>query len=146
VSSFYLRKSLKAGPFRVNVSKSGIGVSTGIPGIRVGAGPRGTYVRMGGGGIYYQQTRSARSPRGTLAHRPSPAHPHYVPNSEVMLDDITGATAVELTQASASDFVAQINAAAANVSLLPLIVLLWLLVVTIRWLYGCTPGTKPVGW
>jgi DNA uptake protein ComE-like DNA-binding protein len=147
VSSFYLRKSLKAGPFRVNLSKSGIGVSTGIPGIRLGIGPRGTYVRMGGGGIYYQQTLSARSPRGQVSRRPSPAGPHYVPTNDVMLDDITGATAVELTQASASDFVAQINTAAANVSFLPLIVLLWLPVITIPlaiWLHGWDKARRMV--
>ncbi|HYZ52190.1 MAG TPA: helix-hairpin-helix domain-containing protein [Streptosporangiaceae bacterium] len=46
---------------------------------------------------------------------------------------------MELTQASASDLVTQINAAAANISLLPLIVLLWLPVITIplaMWLHA----------
>jgi hypothetical protein len=37
---FYVRKSVKAGPFRFNLSKSGIGVSAGVPGFRVGTGPR----------------------------------------------------------------------------------------------------------
>jgi hypothetical protein len=30
---FYVRKSLKAGPFRFNLSKSGVGVSAGVPGL-----------------------------------------------------------------------------------------------------------------
>jgi hypothetical protein len=47
----YLRSSLKAGPFRFNLSKSGIGVSAGVPGFRVGTGPRGNYVRIGRGGL-----------------------------------------------------------------------------------------------
>src|ERR1700678_3419505 len=53
---FYIRKSVSVGPFRFNLSKSGVGVSTGIKGFRVGAGPRGNYVQMGRGGIYFRQT------------------------------------------------------------------------------------------
>src|SRR5712692_8588823 len=53
---FYLRKSLSVGPFRFNLSKSGIGLSAGIRGFRVGTGPRGNYVQMGLGGIYFRQT------------------------------------------------------------------------------------------
>ena len=37
------------GPFRFNLSKSGLGVSAGVPGFRVGTGPRGNYVHMGRG-------------------------------------------------------------------------------------------------
>lgn len=54
--SFYLRKSVKVGPLRFNLSKSGIGVSTGLKRFRVGTGPRGNYVHMGVGGIYYRKT------------------------------------------------------------------------------------------
>jgi hypothetical protein len=53
---FYLRKSVRVGPIRFNLSKSGIGISSGIPGFRIGIGPRGTYVHMGRGGFYYRQT------------------------------------------------------------------------------------------
>ena len=38
---FYLRKGVKVGPLRFNLSKSGIGVSAGIKGLRFGSGPRG---------------------------------------------------------------------------------------------------------
>lgn len=34
IMSFYLRKTVKAGPFRVSLSRSGIGVSTGVSGLR----------------------------------------------------------------------------------------------------------------
>ena len=47
------RKSYKAGPIRINISKSGIGYSIGTKGFRIGNGPRGRYVRMGAHGIYY---------------------------------------------------------------------------------------------
>lgn len=38
---FRFRKSFGAGPARINVSKSGVGGSIGIPGIRIGRGARG---------------------------------------------------------------------------------------------------------
>ena len=51
---FYLRKSVRVGPFRFNLSGSGVGVSVGVPGFRIGSGPRGNYVQMGAHGIYYR--------------------------------------------------------------------------------------------
>ena len=58
---FYLRKSLSVGPFRFNLSRSGVGLSTGIKGFRIGTGPRGNYVHMGRGGIYFRQTLPSAS-------------------------------------------------------------------------------------
>lgn len=52
----FLRKSVIVGPFRFNFSKSGIGVSAGIKGLRVGSGPRGNYITVGKGGLYYRAT------------------------------------------------------------------------------------------
>lgn len=54
--SFYLKKSLRFGPLRFNLSKSGIGVSAGVKGFRLGTGPRGNYIHAGRGGIYYRKT------------------------------------------------------------------------------------------
>lgn len=51
---FYFRKSVSAGPFRFNFSKSGMGVSVGVRGLRVGTGPRGHYIRAGVGGFQYR--------------------------------------------------------------------------------------------
>jgi hypothetical protein len=128
--SFYLRKSVKAGPFRVNLSRSGIGVSTGIPGLRVGTGPRGTYVRMGRHGVYYQQTIS-RTGRARVSSSAPAGRPAGVPADDVVLEDVTGATTIQLAAASPSDLVRQVNEAAAHVSLWPLVVLLFLPVITI---------------
>lgn len=58
---FYLRKSISVGPFRFNLSGSGVGVSVGGPGIRVGSGPRGNYVHLGRAGVYYRHTFPADS-------------------------------------------------------------------------------------
>lgn len=57
---FYMRKSIKVGPLRYNLSKSGIGVSVGIPGFRVGSGPKENYVHMGKNGVYFRQSLSSQ--------------------------------------------------------------------------------------
>ena len=57
------RRSLRiAGPLRLNFSKSGLGLSLGVPGLHIGKGPRGSYVRAGlpGTGIYYRKSRGQR--------------------------------------------------------------------------------------
>jgi Protein of unknown function (DUF4236) len=109
---FYVRKSIKAGPFRYNLSKSGVGVSVGVPGFRVGTGPRGNYIRAGKGGVYYRATigGSRRQP----AHPPQ--RPSYVPTQEpiggsVAMEDITGVSASELVPTGADDLVSQLNEA-----------------------------------
>jgi len=57
----FIRKSKKIGPFRLNLSKSGLGVSAGITGARVSVGPSGTFVHMGRGGLYYRKKLSSKS-------------------------------------------------------------------------------------
>lgn len=101
----YVRKSVKAGPFRFNVSGSGLGVSVGVPGFRVGTGPRGNYVHLGRNGIYYRASLGESAPRA----RPAAQSP-FDPNA-VVLDDVTGATTLTLEPTSGDDVVAQLNAA-----------------------------------
>lgn len=55
----YLRKSFSAGPIRFNLSKSGLGLSGGVKGARLGVGPRGTYVHAGRHGLYYRKHLSS---------------------------------------------------------------------------------------
>jgi Protein of unknown function (DUF4236) len=141
--AFYLRKSIRVGPMRVNLSRSGIGVSAGIPGLRFGTGPRGSYVRMGQGHVTYRST--GRTP-GTISRRqhvPVPASgptPFAFQQSpgEVVLSDVTGADTIALVPAEPSELVAQLNAAvkthrlwpwALAVTLVALFVLPWLLIV-----------------
>lgn len=52
---FYIKKSFGLGPFKINVSKSGIGFSCGEKGLRVGTGPKGNYIHAGRKGIYYRK-------------------------------------------------------------------------------------------
>jgi hypothetical protein len=53
---WYLRKSFRFGPVRLNLSKSGLGYSFGIKGARIGSGPRGNYIHMGRYGLYYRES------------------------------------------------------------------------------------------
>jgi len=56
---FYFRKYFRFGPPRLNLSKSGLALSGGLKGARVGITSRGRrYVHLGRGGIYYQKTKA----------------------------------------------------------------------------------------
>ena len=55
---FYVKKSIRVGPMRFNLSKSGVGASIGIKGLRFGTGPRGNYIHIGAGGVYYRASLS----------------------------------------------------------------------------------------
>jgi S-DNA-T family DNA segregation ATPase FtsK/SpoIIIE len=70
--SFFLRKSLRFGPIRFNLSKSGIGVSAGVKGLRIGKGPRGNYVSAGRGGIYYRKTLGGKTTGQSATQRGLP--------------------------------------------------------------------------
>ena len=52
---FYIRKGFNFGPMRVNFSKSGVGLSFGVKGLRIGSGPSGNYVHAGRKGVYYKK-------------------------------------------------------------------------------------------
>lgn len=51
-------KSVRFGAVRFNFSGSGIGMSVGIPGLRIGSGPRGAYISGGVGGFRYRRSLS----------------------------------------------------------------------------------------
>ena len=72
---FYLRKSFRAGPIRFNLSKSGIGVSAGVRGARIGITSQGrSYVHAGRGGLYVREylDGGGRSHRGATGVAASP--------------------------------------------------------------------------
>lgn len=103
---FYLRKSVSVGPLRFNLSGSGIGMSVGVRGLRVGSGPRGNYVRVGRGGVYYQKT----------FHAPAAPRPH------AQLQDITTVDAAQIADSSSEQLLAELREKRAVVRLLPLAV------------------------
>ena len=68
---WYIRKSKSAGPFRINLSKSGIGASVGVKGARVSFGPSGTYFTTGSNGLYYREKIGGKKKRKTQNKRNS---------------------------------------------------------------------------
>ncbi|HEX6817254.1 MAG TPA: DUF4236 domain-containing protein [Ktedonobacterales bacterium] len=81
---WYVRKSVKMGPMRLNFSKRGIGMSVGVRGLRVGTGPRGPYVSGGRGGVYFRQSLRAERPTSAATPRRQP-NPAGVPPAYVTM-------------------------------------------------------------
>lgn len=120
--AFYLRKSVSFGPLRFNLSKSGIGVSAGIKGLRFGTGPRGNYVHMGCGGLYYRSTFSSTS--GALAQSsPAPVTPRTSDAAfgEVPMSEIESADASQMIDSSSESLLAEFDAKRKRVRFTPLV-------------------------
>jgi uncharacterized protein DUF4236 len=62
---WYLRKSIRIGPLRLNLSRRGLGASVGVKGLRAGVDASGRpYVAGGRGGLYFRErVPSIESPR-----------------------------------------------------------------------------------
>lgn len=114
--AIYLRRSIRVGPLRFNLSKSGVGVSAGFKGFRVGTGPRGNYVHMGRGGIYYRATIPSSSPassRPTAPRGPSSGRsdPIIPAGTHAPLEQIVSADPTEVTDSSSKELLEEINIA-----------------------------------
>lgn len=111
---FYLRKSVKVGPLRFNLSSSGVGVSAGVRGFRVGTGPRGNYVHVGCSGVHYRHTfprARPRSPRSVPSDvSPQPASPEIPPGTHEPLAEIESGSVTAMVDSSSSDLLAELNA------------------------------------
>ena len=70
---WYLKKSFPFGPLRINLSKSGIGASVGVKGLRVSTGPKGRELNAGREGLYYRA--SLNSPRKSPQPNPKSTDP-----------------------------------------------------------------------
>lgn len=119
---FYLRKSISVGPLRFNLSKSGIGVSAGVKGLRFGVGPRGNYVHMGRGGLYYRATL----PPSTTSRKPpiqpdlSPS-PQIPPGTHAPLEEIESADVSQIVDSSSRELLEELNRKRAKMSLWPVV-------------------------
>jgi hypothetical protein len=61
---FYLRKALRFGPLRINLSRHGVGYSVGIRSARIGRTSQGrAYVAGGLHGLYYHKYVTPRDRR-----------------------------------------------------------------------------------
>lgn len=110
---FYIRKSISAGPFRFNLSKSGIGVSAGVKGFRVGTGPRGHYIHAGRGGLYYRSSipkgNAKKTHREPASLHPQPTYPDYE-NADVEMIRVSSADVLEMEDARFTDILAELSA------------------------------------
>lgn len=107
---FYLRKSISVGPLRFNLSKSGIGVSAGVKGLRIGVGPRGNYVHMGRGGLYYRATLPPSSPPRNPHIQPDQrATPQISPDTHAPLAEIESADVSQIVDSSSRELLDELN-------------------------------------
>ena len=106
---FYIRKSVRLGPVRFNLSKSGIGASVGVTGLRIGSSPRGNYVHMGRGGFYYRALlpSSRTRPPDFSASPPAPS-----PEKAQRLDALTeieSGSVLNMVEGSSEGLIAELN-------------------------------------
>src|SRR5712691_8763484 len=109
---FYLRKGFNFGPLRLNLSRSGLGASFGVKGARIGIGPRGSYVHLGRGGLYYRQTIAPPSPR----EQPSQGAPLATDE----LQEISSSAAQSIVDSSAEQLLQELNRVKRRFDLFPL--------------------------
>ncbi len=119
----YLRKSIRVGPLRFNLSRSGVGISVGIPGFRVGSGPRGNYVHMGRGGLYYRatllhNTSSRLAPR----HRQQPLPPRAPATTHAPLEEIESADVSQIVDSTSAELLDELKRKRKKLRLLPVVI------------------------
>lgn len=113
---FYLRKSVKVGPLRFNLSKSGIGVSAGIPGFRIGTGPRGNYVHIGSGGLHYRQSLPSNSQSKPVYEQSQPT-----PDTHAPLEKIGSSCVTQMADSSSEYLLQEINQKRKRIRLWPIV-------------------------
>jgi hypothetical protein len=127
------RKSFSAGPFRINVSPSGISYSAGITGARVHVGPKGTYVHLSAHGVSYRRKISGT---GSPVAYHQPIDANLVPDFDSSVHQIASASIEQLTDTDSIDFIQELSEKAAKISyanwfgILPLVIFVLVL--------GCT--------
>ncbi|RAJ83155.1 SH3 domain-containing protein [Chitinophaga dinghuensis] len=105
------RKSISAGPFRMNFSKKGISYSVGVKGARINMGPRGTFVNLSANGISYRKRISP-----PVSHPPSPSpSPSYETLPEGIPNNITSSPIEALTDTDSHNFITELNQKSAQV-------------------------------
>lgn len=102
----YFRKSIRLfGGLRLNLSSAGAGLSWGVKGFRLSVNARGTYVTVGGNGIYYRQ-RIGRSTRRTGPAQRASGRAVPAPEAEL---PIPGAHAGQLVDSTSAATLERLN-------------------------------------
>lgn len=135
---FYIRKALSVGPFRFNLSRSGIGISGGIRGLRLGTGPRGNYVHMGRHGLYFRRSLGVADSGSNNHEDVSPPETPATPIETVGMTDIESGSALHMVDSSAADLLAEMNSKRQRATILP-----WVIAVTVLLVAGVLWGGAP---
>jgi hypothetical protein len=126
--SFYIRKYIKIGPFRFNLSKSGVGVSAGVKGLRLGTGPRGNYVHLGRYGLYYRATLPPSSAPPIISRPksvpepgipPGSPRPEIPPGTHEPLQEIESADVSQMVDSSSTELLKELNHKRGKIRLWP---------------------------
>ncbi len=128
----YFRKSVRVGPFKFNLSKSGIGVSAGIKGFRVGTGPKGNYVHIGAGGLYYKKSFSSTNTDNEILpsnHRPAARefYDNQLNITHAPLEEIESATVFQMKDVDSIDLLNELNEKRKKIRFWPIVLSLGLL-------------------
>ena len=120
---FYIRKSISVGPIRFNLSKSGIGVSAGIKGLRIGTGPRGNYIHVGKGGLYYRKTLPSDKNEITPSETKGDTRllSQELPNTtHAPLEEIESATVFAMTDSDSAELLNELNTKRQKLTIWPI--------------------------
>ncbi|HLF88151.1 MAG TPA: hypothetical protein VI451_04345 [Anaerolineales bacterium] len=99
--SFYSKASLRAGPFRYELTNSGISISTAFPGLRQSISPRGHFITIEKGDSSFRATELENIDiRHAVASTQNRAHP------EGVIDTIN---VLELQDSSSTDLILELN-------------------------------------
>lgn len=152
--SFYIRKAVKVGPFRFNLSRSGIGVSAGVTGLRIGTGPRGNYIHMGRGGLYFRQSlgpHTARQVPRSGGRGPTPT-PHLLPEEAGALgtvgplQEIESGAVEKMVDSSSAELLREMNEKCNKLRLLPAAIAITLVSLMLLLLGAANIGSELLPW
>jgi hypothetical protein len=102
---FYFHRSINAGPFRFNLSDSGVGMSVGVKGLRIGTGPHGHYIRAGADGFYYRTSFGRQRSRHTSPGARLPT----IQNGVGPHEDVERGNVVEMIDSDAAELLKSIQ-------------------------------------
>lgn len=118
-------KSVKFGAVRFNFSGGGIGMSVGIPGLRIGTGPRGAYIGGGMAGFRYRKSLGPGSKKASSTVQPALAPGHYsetAPQPNIIATvEHEAKTVLELTDSTSDSLIQSINEQRQKTALWPFV-------------------------
>lgn len=126
----YIRKGFNAGPFRLNLSRSGLGASFGVKGARIGTGPAGRYVHVGRGGLYYRKSLPAPTQQQDQADSTNNT---FQTETVDTMEEIESSDISQMTDESASDLLNELNRVQSRMDLFPtsLVVFILLFIISL---------------